>query len=240
MKALTFFSLFTAPILLYPTLTSAQSAVAANPAVVSVQELTLSPKAVKTFKKGTTLLLKGDAQASLPYLRAVTSLAPNYYGSYHNIGLAESHLGQLDDAAANFQKSIDLTNGRFAPSLFGLAMILYRRSEFVQAESLIDRGLVAAPGSAVGKYCLGLVQFSAGQLAQSQRSALDALRLDPTLAESHVLLAHIDERHNDPYGVLAEVQLYLKLFPHGDLQEDALALRDRAQHHLARLSVSLN
>lgn len=119
-------------------------------------------------------------------------------------------------------------------------MMLYRRSEFAQAESLIDRGLVAAPGSAIGKYCLGLVQFSLGQLAQSERSALDALRLDPTLAESQVLLAHTHEPRNDPYGVLAEVQLYLKLFPHGDLLEDALAVRDRAQQDLARFSVSLN
>jgi hypothetical protein len=77
----------------------------------------MSPKAVQTFKKGTTLLLRGDAQASLPYFHAVIDLAPADYGSNHNIGLAESNLGQLDDAAVNFQKSIDLTNGRFAPSL---------------------------------------------------------------------------------------------------------------------------
>ena len=240
MKAFAFLSLFATPAFFYPALATAQSTVAANPAVVSVQELSLSPKAVKTFKKGTLLLLRGDAQASLPYFRAVIDLAPAYYGTYHNIGLAESRLDQLDDAAVNFQKSIDLTNGRFAPSLFGLAMILYRRSEFGQAESLIDRGLVAAPASAIGKYCLGLVQFSRSQLSQAQRSGLDALRLDPTLAEAHILLAHVDERRNDPYAVLAEVRIYLKLFPHGELQEDAIALRDRAQQALTQLSVSFN
>jgi predicted Zn-dependent protease len=53
-------------------------------------------------------------------------------------------------AEQDFQKSIDLTNGGYAPSQFALAMILCEKQEFQQAERLIQRGLAMEPGSAVG------------------------------------------------------------------------------------------
>lgn len=240
MRSAAIWFVFLADAFLPPTLCFAQSPVPSTPPVVSVQELALPHKALKAFKKGTALLAKGDPQASLPFFQTVIQLAPAYYGSYHNLGLAQSRLGQLDAAVLNFQKSIDLTNGTFAPSLFGLGMIFYQRADFHQAESLVQRGLFVAPSSGIGKYCLGLVQFSLDHLNDAQRSAYDALRLDPTVAEAHLLLAHIDERRHDPNAVLAEVQVYLKLLPHGDLQDDALALRQRAEQDLARLSASLH
>lgn len=152
-----------------------------NDSVVSVQELAMPRKAVHAFEKGTQLLLKGDLEASLPYFRQVIELAPSTYRPYHNLGLALYRLGQFDAAADNFQKSIDLTNGGFAPSIFGLSMVLYRRSDFLPAESLIQRGLLVMPYSAVGRYCLGLVQFSRPYLRiGAQRLGRDQARSPPS------------------------------------------------------------
>jgi hypothetical protein len=39
-------------------------------------------------------------------------------------------------------------------------MILYQRGEFVQAEAPAQRGLLVAPSSPIGKYCLGLVYLA--------------------------------------------------------------------------------
>ena len=211
-----------------------------NDSVVSVKELAMPRKAVQAFEKGTQLLLKGELEASLPFFRKSIEKAPDVYRSYHNLALALYRLGQLDAAAANFQKSIDLTNGGFAPSIFGLAMILYQRSDFLHAESLIRNGLLVAPGSPIGNYCLGLVQFSLGRISDAQRSALDAIRLDPHQTDAHILLARIHERQHNPSAVLTDAQTYLKLDPHGPLQADALALLQHAQQDLSRLSASLN
>jgi tetratricopeptide (TPR) repeat protein len=208
--------------------------------VVSVQELAMSNKAAHAFEKGTRLLLKGDVEASLPYFRAVIEQVPSSYRPYHNLGLALYRLGQFDAAALDFQKSIDLTNGGFAPSLFGLSMIFYRRSDFLQAESLIQRGLLVAPASGVGKYCLGLVQFSLGRTTDAEHSAREALELDPSEVDAHVLLAKIHERQHNPTAVLSDTQTYLKLDPNGALHADALNLRHRAQQNLSRLSASLS
>jgi len=197
-------------------------------------------KTARAFEKGTRLLVKGDVEASVPYFRAVIEQVPSSYRPYHNLGLALYRLGQFDAAAQSFQKSIDLTNGSFAPSLFGLSMIFYRRADFLQAESLVRRGLLVAPDSGVGNYCLGLVQYSLGHISDAERSALAALKLDPSEADAHVLLARIHERQNNPSAVLTDVQAYLKLAPNGALHADALDLVHRAQQDMSRLSASLN
>jgi tetratricopeptide (TPR) repeat protein len=219
---------------------SAIPATPRNDSVVSVQELAMPRKAAQAFTKGTQLLLKGDLEASLPYFREVIEQAPDTYRPYHNLGLALFRLGRLDAAAENFQKSIDLTNGAFAPSIFGLSMILYQRADYSQAEFLIQRGLLVTPYSAIGKYCLALVQFSLGRIAESERSALEAIRLDPRQADVYVLLARIHELQHNPSAVLTEAQTYLKLAPNGPLHADALDLLHQAQHDLSRLSASLN
>jgi len=245
MKSVGFFFLYVAFVLFSPAASSSQipapqNATPRNDSVVSVQELAMPNKAARAFEKGTRLLLKGDPEASLPYFRAVIDLAPSSYRSYHNLGLALFRLGQLDAAAQDFQKSIDLTNGGFAPSLFGLSMILYQRSDFLHAESLIQRGLLVAPGSGVGKYCLGLVQFSLGRSSDAEHSAREALQLDPSEIDAYVLLAWIHERQNNPSAVLSDAEAYLKLDPNGPLHVDALNLLHRAQQDLSRLSATLN
>lgn len=231
--------LFLASLSLYPRPALAQSSTWHSSAI-SVQELTMSPKAARAFEKGSALLLKGEPQASIPFFQSVIDLFPNSYRPYHNLGLAHARIGKLDEAAAEFQKSIDLSEGAFAPSLFGLSMVFYQRSDFLQAKSLIERGLLVAPASAVGKYYLALVQFSLGHTGEAQRNALESLQLDPAQADVYLLLAHIHERLNDPSTVLQHVQSYLKLCPKGVLQSDALALLQRAQQDRARLSASLH
>jgi tetratricopeptide (TPR) repeat protein len=226
---------FTIIVLSFATYTRAQSL--RHDAVVSVQDLALPGKAVKAFTKGTELLSKGNAAASVePFLKAI-ELAPASYRPYHNLALAYFRLGQLDAAAKNFQKSIDLTKSAFAPSLFGLSMILYKRADFADAKLLVDQGLAADPASAVGKYCLSLVQYSLGHLADSERSALDVIAHGGE-SDAYILLAQIHERANNPTAVLADVQSYLNLSPNGVLRPSALEFQHRAQLQLATQSAS--
>jgi len=243
MKLAAFFSLLS--VLLSPLATQTQSPSSHNSpaspsdAGVSVQELAMPAKAVRAFEKGSTLLLKGEAQASLPYFATAIELAPSSFRGYHNRGLAYYHLGLLDAAALDFEKAIDLSNSTFAPSLFGLSMILYQRSQFPEAESLVRKGLFLNSGSAIGKYCLGLIQYSLGQISEALQSALDTLARDPAFADVQVLLARIHERQHNPSAVIADVEAYLKLDPRGPLQGEARKLLERAHQNLASVSASL-
>jgi tetratricopeptide (TPR) repeat protein len=211
----------------------------ADDAVVSVHNLPLPRKAARAFEKGTQLLLKGDAQGSLGYLLKAVE-APAAYRPYHNLALAYYNVGQLDAAAQNFQKAIDLTGGTSAPSMFGLAVILYRESEFANAEKLIREGLLLQPGSAPGKYCLGLVQFSVGRVNDAEQSAAEALALDPGETDAYVLLARIHEAKRNATAELADAQNYLRLSPNGALRPAAVELVQRARQALETRSAALN
>jgi tetratricopeptide (TPR) repeat protein len=241
MKVLALLLLLAAVAVLYPSVAQAQ---AYDNNTVSARELAIPHKATEAFSKGVQLLIKGDAQGSLPYFQKVIELAPDVsYRPYHNIGLAYYRLGQFDAAEEYFQKSIDLSKGSFAPSLFGLAMILYRRADLRHAQDLVERGLLITPGSGLGKYCLGLVQFSLGKLNDAERNALDALRLDAAQTDAYLLLAHIHERMQNPEAVIANVRSYFKLSPNRDLQADAERLLQHAQQtsaSVAPMAASLN
>jgi len=121
-------------------------------------------------------------------------------------------------------------------------MILYQRAEFVQAEALAQRGLLVAPSSPIGKYCLGLVQFSLGQIPEAQLSTLDAIRLDPAQADVdvYVLLARIHERLNEPNAVVADVGTYYKRSRKRSLQAEAQTLLERAQQNPGHVSAAIN
>jgi len=189
-------------------------------------------KAESAFAKGTRMLQQGDAQGSLDYFQRALARDPGYYRAYHNLGLANYELGHMEQAEGDFQKSIELTNGGYAPSQFGLAMMLCERQEFREAEKLIQNGLGMEPGSAIGKYLLGVVQFGLNRPAEAEKSAHDALWRNANQAEAYILLAKIHERNHNPNAVMAEVAAYLKLDPHGPLQGEASKLLQRARQEI--------
>lgn len=220
--------------LLFHLLPAAQPPAPINDGAVSVRELRMSGKADSAFEKGVRLLQGGDTQRSLAYFQRALAKDPGYYRAYHDLGLAYLQLGETARAAEDFQKSIDLTNGGYAPSEFAMAIILCQRQEFQQAERLIQNGLAMDPGSALGKYFLGLVQLALNQPAEAEKSAREALWRSANQAEVHILLAKILEVRHNPRAAMAEVALYLKLDPHGPLEAEATELRLRAQHELER------
>src|SRR5262249_44363347 len=90
-------------------------------------------------------------------------------------------------------------------------------------------GLLMEPGSAIGKYFLGVVQFALNRPSEAEKSAHDALWRNANQSEAYILLAKIHERNHNPYAVITEVAAYLKLDPHGPLENEAGKLLQRAQ-----------
>lgn len=199
----------------------------------------MSGKAQREYQKGTRLLVEGNAQASIEHFLRVVEGRPRYHGPYHNLAMAYFQLGEYDAAAQNFQKSIELTGASYAPSLYGLAMVLYSKAQFAQAEPLAQRAFALDP-SAAGEIGLGLVQLALGHLSDAERSAHDALQLNPALADAYFLLGTIHERQHNPSAVADDIERYLKLAPHDSLRPAAQALLDRARQALSSESASVH
>ena len=205
-----------------------------NGFVVSVQELKMSGKGEKSFDKGTRLLLSGNPEQSLEYFSRAVAENPDHYRAYHNLGLAHFQLGRLADAKQAFQKSIDLSGGSFAPPLIGLGAILWQKQEFRQAEMVIQKALELDPGSATGKYFLGLAQLRLKRLVEAERSVQEALLRRPNFAEAYFLLGTIHYCQHNPYAVVQDLQTYLKLAPHSRLDDEARSLLETAQREIAQ------
>jgi tetratricopeptide (TPR) repeat protein len=207
--------------------------------VVSVQELQMSGKAKKAFTKGSELLAKGDSAGSLPYLDRAVSESPENYSAYYDLGLAHYGLGHIAEAEQAFQKSIDLTQGTFAPPQFGMGMVLCREGEFQQAETVLQRGLEREPGSASGKYLLAWAQYGLNRLLAAERSLQEAILRNSHFSEAYLLLARIHQRQNNTPAMTQDLQTYLKLNPTGPESEQTRRLLERTTQQMHQKPIAV-
>jgi tetratricopeptide (TPR) repeat protein len=201
--------------------------------IVSVQELRMSHKGRKAFEKGAALLEKGDAAASLAYFDRAIAEFPGFYQAHYNLGIAEFRLGHMAEAEQGFQKAINLTGGGYAPPEFGMGMVFCEKQELEKAEMVIQRGLDLEPGSAAGKYFLGLAQFGLNHLVEAERSVRQALLRKARFAQAYFLLARIHQRQNNSSAVVEDLEAYLKLDPHSRTGEWARAFLRNPKSSLA-------
>ena len=189
-----------------------------------MQELRAPGKAQNAFEKGAKMLLKRDATVSLAYFDRAIASDPTYYRAYYDKGLAHFRLGHRDEAEQAFQKSIDLTGGGYAPADFLMGLMLCQMRQFQQAETVLQKGLEIDPGSAFGKLFLGWAQFALNRPAEAERSAQQALFRKANLPEAYFLLAQIHHVQHKSAAVVADLQAYFRLDPHGPESDHARSL----------------
>ena len=206
--------------------------------VVSAQELIMSGKADKAFSKGTRLLQKGLTAQSVMYFNRAIAQDPTYYRAYHNLGLAQLRLGHAQEAECAFQKAIDLTEGRYAPTDFAMGMALFQEEDYRRAEAVIQRGLEMEPGSANGKFYLALVQLALNRLAEAEKSAEQALLRNSDFPEAYFLLAGIHQREQNRSALERDLREYLNLEPAGPHSQQARTLLFGAQRDMGETVAS--
>jgi len=232
--------LFVTATLTVPAMGWAQSAYLApgkNNYAVSVQDLQMSGKGKKAFQKGSQLLAKGDSAGSLPYLDRAVSESPENYKAYYDLGLAHYSLGQIVEAEQAFQKSIDITQGKFALPQFGIGMVLCHEGDFHQAETVIERALDREPGSASGKYLLAWAQYGLNRLLAAERSLQQAILRNANLGEAYLLLARIHQRQNNSPAMVNDLQTYLKLNPRGPDSDQTRRLLEHINQQMSDQSI---
>jgi tetratricopeptide (TPR) repeat protein len=207
------------------------SKVARSNYAVSVQDLKAGRKGYAAFDKGSQMLEKGDALGSIAYLQQAIAEYPEHYKAYYDLGVAHFKLAHLAEAEQAFQKAIDLTKGNFAPPQFGLGAILCEKSQFPDAERLLQRALDLEPGSAVGKYYLGWAQLGLNRLIEAERNLEQALLRKADFAEVYVLLTRIHLRQQNLPAASKDLESYLKLKPQ---KEQARVLAEHIKQEMGQ------
>ena len=172
---------------------------------VSLRELRTPIKALRAYAKGTELLAKNDAEASLPLFQRAISEYAGYYEAYDRIGSANLKLWRVPEAEQAFRKSIEVSAGQYAHPLLALGAILDDHKNFAEAESVIRKGLSLDPDSWRGHYYLALALFGLNRLADAEQSAQQAFRRKPDFPEAQLLLSNIHSHEKDYRSLVSDL-----------------------------------
>ena len=200
---------------------------------VSVRELRISGKPQDEYRKGLDSLAKKDLVASLNHFSKAAKAFPEYYEAFYHMGMVETSLGQMDEAMQAFQKSIDLSGGRYAWAQFGLGYLLYLENKAGEAETVIRRGLDVDANSPDGLSILGMVLLQLNRPDEAEKSAREALLRKPDFAQAYLVLSDAYARRHEYREQLQGLDTYLRLAPNGAASERARQEREVALKFLA-------
>jgi hypothetical protein len=183
---------------------------------VSAHLLSLPQKAVDSYEKGMQRLYdKNDAQGSLPFFQRAIAEAPACYEAFYEIGVAHAHMGQFTEAENAFQKSLEVSQGRFARAHIGLAAILSNNNKYAEAEPVAKKAVELEPTQWEAMFELARAQAGLNQWAAAEKSALATRQLNSGAAPLHLLLANIHIHKPDYPALIDDLEAYLKLEPDG-------------------------
>ncbi|PYU60755.1 MAG: hypothetical protein DMG56_14925 [Acidobacteria bacterium] len=205
---------------------SSPSAVPRKDYAVSVRELRIPVKARNAFEKGLERLAKNDAVGSRTQFERATTAFPDYYEAYYHIGAADLRLGHEEEAAQAFQKAIDLSGGHYVWAQFALGLLLCRRGEYAEAETVIRKGLDVDGSTATGHLFLSVALFRLNRLEDAEKSAREALLRKPGFAWAYLVLADVHGRRGEYARQLQNLDTYLKLEPDGPASKRVREVRD--------------
>jgi tetratricopeptide (TPR) repeat protein len=201
---------------------------------ISARELRIPHKALEPFNKGTKLLAERNFIASILEFQHAIKAFPDFYEAFYKIGIAELNLQDPDAAQAAFEKSIELSHGRYPPADFGLGVALSLRQQFADAESATRQGLDLAPAEAEGYFTLAWVLLKAERVADAEKSARQAVLLRADFADAYLLLGQIHLRQGNTSELVSDLDAYLRLDPKGPHSGEAIGVRMQAQQLLAK------
>jgi Tfp pilus assembly protein PilF len=203
-------------------------------AVTSVHELQIPEKARKACREGTKRFAAKDAAGSVVEFQKAIKAFPGYYEAYAKMGASELELEQWGPAESAFRKSMELSQGRYAPANFGLGLILATvTKKFDEAEAVVRSGLETAPTNVSGNFVLAWVLYSTARLKEAEESVRQAIAFDPRAAGAHLLLAQIHLQEHKMSDVVTDLDSYLNLGLTSPLDDSVRTVRAQALRALA-------
>ena len=204
-----------------------------NAYTISVRELKIPGKARAEYRKGLESLAKRDYPTSLSHLTKAVQDFPDYFEAFYHQGVVETNLGRFEKAMQAFQKSIDLSGGRYAWADFGVGYVLYLEGKAADAEAIIRKGLEIDGNSAGGFVLLGMALLRLNRPEEAEKNARQALLLKPDFAEAYLVLADANARRQNYREQIEGLDAYLRLDPAGAASQRAHQARQLALGLLA-------
>jgi Flp pilus assembly protein TadD len=180
---------------------------------ISSHQLTVPVNAREDYKKGKDLMAKKDYSSALSAFEKAASEYDPYYEAYADMGVAQFLLGHTPEAVQAFQKSIDLSKGKYPDALFDYANLLNDTRDFAGAEPMARQEIVLEDMSWRGYFQLARALQGLKQIPEAEKNARKAQQLNPQDRQIYVILTNIHIAKRDYPAVLDDIDSYLKLDP---------------------------
>lgn len=212
--------------------------VSAHSALVSANDLKVSPKARKELDKANEAMALRDWKKAKEHLDKALALEPNYATAYNNLAVLYSKTNDLTNEEQALKKAMALDE-HFAPALLNYGKLCLRQKNFPQAETLLQKEVSLDPDNPESLLLLADAEymnrhFEAAITAADR--AHSASNDHPSFV--HYIAARAYQQENRQQEALAEFQLFLKEEPkgpradhvRGDIAKIQAALQPPAVH----------
>ena len=182
-----------------------------RPETISAHELSAPRKARDDYSKGQELMDKKDYDGAIAAFQKAVREFPDFYEAYARMGVAQYMTGHAADARASLQKSIDLSNGKYADALFDLADVYNDVGNYAAAEPLAKRVITLDGTSWHGYFELARSLLGLKRYPEAERNGRKCVELAPDNQRARVILTNIHIGMHDYPAAVDDIDAYLKL-----------------------------
>lgn len=201
--------------------------------VISSHELSITEAARKLFESGTKkLYVDKNPQGAIADFQSAVDKAPTYYEAYYQLGMAYLALRNTAEAEKSLQKSVDLSQQRFADADLALAVLWLGRHDTTRGEPLLRRAIELNPQSWSAFFELGKLEMYRGNLPQALEAAQKSQTLAPDQPLVYRLLSLIHLKQQNFVAAIADLDAYLRLDPDSPEGTRAKQLRRETEARL--------
>ncbi len=178
-----------------------------------------------SFEQGVAASAAGDYVEAIAQFEIALSIVDTCYSCYHNIGLANLELGQMDEAEVAFKQALELRADN-AASYTGLAGIYNAQRRFDEAAEMSAEAARLSGGGAgatdpVAVYNQGVIYWNAGNFPMAKEQFEQAVALDPNNADAHYQLAMASLNLGDMTSAVEALEKYIEIAPDGQNADQA-------------------
>jgi tetratricopeptide (TPR) repeat protein/mono/diheme cytochrome c family protein len=185
--------------------------------------LTIDPDDVEAHGRlGHLLVGDGRAGEALPHLEAARRRQPDAWGVLHNLGVAQTALGQYPDAVTSFRAAL-ARNASYAPTHQSLATALALFGRFEESVAHYEAALVLRPDDADAHNNVGVLLARLGRTDAAEAHYRAALRLQPDDVKTRMNFAAMLSRLGRDDDATEQWQVVLRLRPDDSAALAALA-----------------
>jgi len=203
-----------------------------------------SSEAQDEFDRGRNELIDNkEIDRAILHLEKAVALSPNFFEAQLLLGTAYVEKHELDKAEHALLRAIEI-NPKVAEPLIVLGEVYRQQKRYQDAEKTLTAGIKLGERSATAHLTLARVYWDLGlsnKDSQKFRSELEkswqeinvALRLNPKLAEAHLLAGNLLFKARRAKEALPEYETYLRLDPGGEFAAQTQDMVQKIKQALA-------